>query len=394
MRLTVSGRAFELDPGESVLDGMARHGIGLPSACRAGACHACLVRALRGDPGPPSQASLKSTWQADGYFLACLARPASDLTVALAGDEVRTEAEITSVRPIGARVIKVTLRPRQPLTFRAGQHLALTRPDGTTRVYSIANTPAEAAARGIELHVRVYQGGAMSGWLAAAPPGSLVSVGEPAGGCCYLPGQPPGPLLLAGTGTGIGPLAALLRDALSQGHAGPAVIIHGAADPAGLYLGSGQPGHCQLGPGQLTPGQPGHRQLTPGQLTPGQLTPGQPTSGQTGHRQLMPGQLTPGQLTPGQLTPGQTGHRQLTPGQPAHCQPAYCPPRRRTCVLSRGEDIAGAAAEELAELGDPAAVRAYLCGGQQAVTRMRRSLFLAGMSLKHIFADAFTSAVG
>jgi CDP-4-dehydro-6-deoxyglucose reductase, E3 len=324
MRLTVSGRAFELDPGESVLDGMARHGIGLPSACRAGACHACLVRALRGDPGPPSQASLKSTWQADGYFLACLARPASDLTVALAGDEVRTEAEITSVRPIGARVIKVTLRPRQPVTFRAGQHLALIRPEGTTRVYSIANTPAEAAALGIELHVRVYQGGAMSGWLAAAPPGSLVSIGEPAGGCCYLPGQPPGPLLLAGTGTGIGPLAALLRDALSQGHAGPAVIIHGAADPSGLYLGSGRPG-------------------------------------------------------PSPLKPGQSAHG---------------PPRRRTCVLSRGEDIADAAAEELGELGDPEAVRAYLCGGPQAVTRMRRNLFLAGMSLKHIFADAFTSGAG
>ena len=327
MRLTVSGRAFELDPGESVLDGMTRHGIGLPSACRAGACHACLVRALRGDPGPPSQANLKSSWQADGYFLACLARPAADLTVALAGDEVRTEAEITSVQPIGARVIRVTLRPRQPLTFRAGQHLALSRPDGTTRVYSIANTPAEAAARGIELHVRVYQGGAMSGWLASARPGSLVRVGEPAGGCCYLPGQPPGPLLLAGTGTGLGPLAALLRDALSQGHPGPAVIIHGAADPASLYP-SGPPG-------------------------PNQQAPSQQASGQ-----------------------------QAPPG----------PHRRRTCLLSRGEDIAEAATEELRDLGDPAAVRAYLCGGQQAVIRMRRSLFLAGMSSRHIFADAFINA--
>jgi CDP-4-dehydro-6-deoxyglucose reductase len=334
MRLTVSGRAFELGPGESVLDGMARHGIGLPSACRAGVCHACLVRALRGDPGPPSQASLKSTWQADGYFLACLARPASDLTVALAGDEVRTEAVITSVQPIGARVIRVTLQPRQPLTFRAGQHLALSRADGTTRAYSIANTPAEAAARGIELHVRVYQRGAMSGWLATARPGSLVSVGEPAGGCCYLPGQPPGPLLLAGTGTGIGPLAALLRDALSQGHAGPAVIIHGAADPAGLY-----------------PSDP-----------PGPSPP------------------WPGQQAPGQQEPGQ--------------QAAPSPLRRRTCLLSRGEDIAEAATEELRALGDPAAVRAYLCGGQQAVIRMRRSLFLAGMSSRHIFADAFINAAG
>jgi ferredoxin-NADP reductase len=316
MRLTVSGRAIELDPGESVLDGLARHGIGLPSACRAGACHACLVRALHGDPGPPSQASLKSTWRADGYFLACLARPVSDLTVALAGEEVRTEAEIAAIEPIGARVIRVLLRPRRPLSFRAGQHLALTRPNGPTRVYSIANTPAEAAARGIELHVRVYPDGAVSGWLARARPGWLVSVTEPAGGCCYLPGQPPGPLLLAGTGTGIGPLAAVLRDALSQGHAGPVVIIHGAADLASLY---------PIGPPRPRPPAPG-------------------------------------------------------------------PLRRRTCLLSRGQDITAAVTEELRGCGDPAAVRAYLCGGPQAVHRMRRSLFLAGMSLQHIFADAFSNA--
>ncbi|HEY7147137.1 MAG TPA: 2Fe-2S iron-sulfur cluster binding domain-containing protein [Streptosporangiaceae bacterium] len=316
MRVTFGGDSFDLEPGESVLDGMARHGIGLPASCRAGACHACLVRAVRGDPGPPSQAGLKSSWQADGYFLACLARPAGDLTVALAGDDVLTGAQITAVRPAGPRVIRVTLRPDRPLRFRAGQHLALHLPDGTARVYSIANTPAEAAAHGIELHVRVYPGGAVSGWLARAAPAARVRVGEPAGDCCYLPGQPPGPLLLAGTGTGIAPLAAVLRDARGHGHDGPAVLIHGASDPAGLYL-----------------------------------------------------------------------RRRPRPALPGRS-------RWRACLLSRGEDIVEAAAAELAGLGDPGGVRAYLCGGRPGVIAMRRSLFLAGMPLRHIFADAFTSPGG
>ncbi len=329
MRLTLSGQAFELSPGESVLDGLARNGVGLPAACRAGVCHACLLRAVHGDPGPPSQAGLKSSWQADGYFLACLARPAADLTIALTGEEILADAVVAAVRPIGAGVIRVLIRPRRPVPFRAGQHLALCRDGGVARVYSIANTPLEAASDGIEFHVRVYPDGAMSPWLAAAAPGTRLRIGQPSGDCCYLPGQPDGPLLLAGTGTGIAPLAAVLRDALRHGQAGPAVLIHGAADRSGLYLGTSQP--------DLRTCQPGPRTSQPG------------------------------------------------------CGPP-APVRWRTCVQSAGADIAAVASEELARLGDPGAVRAYLCGGRRSVTRMRRALFLAGMSLKNICADEFTQA--
>ena len=48
---------------------------------------------------------------------------------------------------------------------------------------------------------------------------------------------------------------------------------------------------------------------------------------------------------------------------------------------------------ELARLGDPAIVRAYLCGGLRSVARMRRALFMAGMSLQSIQADAFVPAM-
>ena len=42
--------------------------------------------------------------------------------------------------------------------------------DWVIRAYSIANLPAEAARDGLEYHVRVYRGGAMSAWLAGAAP--------------------------------------------------------------------------------------------------------------------------------------------------------------------------------------------------------------------------------
>jgi ferredoxin-NADP reductase/ferredoxin len=316
MQLTFEGRDYDLRAGESVLEAMARHGVGLPSACRVGSCQACMVRSVSGDPGPDARRGLKATWLAAGYFLACLARPSCDLTVAEPGDDAHTSARLTGVRPLGPDVLQVLVRPDRRLDYQPGQHVTLSRAGGITRIYSIVSLPAESARTGIELHVRVYPAGAMSGWLARARPGAPVSLGRPAGECFYVPGNSAGPLLLAGTGTGMAPLLAIARAALAGQHPGPVILIHGAAGPDGLYLG-------QAGPPALT--------------------------------------------------------------GPA----VYW----RTCVRSDGQDIAAAVTAELAALScPPGRVRAYLCGGPRSVSRMRRALFLAGMSLADIYADQFVPA--
>jgi CDP-4-dehydro-6-deoxyglucose reductase len=228
---------LECAPGETVLSALARHGVALPSACRAGVCRACLVRAADGDPGPAGAAGLEEALAAGGYFLACQARPAGDLTVALAGGDIYTPARLLSVRR-DAGAFRVRVAPERPLAFAAGQHVALRVPAGgadLVRVYSFANRPAEAARDGAEFYVRAYPGGAMTAWLARARPGARLSLGRPAGTCCYQPGEPGAPLLLAGTGTGLAPLAAVARDALARGHHGPIVLLRGAVRSSRLY---------------------------------------------------------------------------------------------------------------------------------------------------------------
>lgn len=251
VRLSYAGQDYHLDPGESVLDGLARHGVRIPSACRAGACQACLLKADTGDPGAASQRGLKPTLAARGYFLACQARPASDLAVR-SGRDAATPATLVATRWLSHDVLAVWLRPRRPVSFRAGQHTTLDRGDGVIRAYSIANRPAEAARDGLEFHVRVYPGGAMSGWLATAAPGARLAIGVPAGECFYTPGAPAAPLLLAGTGTGIAPLLAIARDAVAHGHSGPLIVFHGAAEPGRLYLGTPlvEPSPAQPGRGK------------------------------------------------------------------------------------------------------------------------------------------------
>jgi CDP-4-dehydro-6-deoxyglucose reductase len=338
MRITVLGASevsLDCGAGETVLSALRRHGVRLPSACRAGICRACLVRALHGDPGPAGTIGLDDALRADGYFLACQARPAGDLTLALAGGDIYRPARLLSVRRDGP-ALRVRVRPDKPLTFRAGQHVALRIPAGQggtpwdrdgpdgdgrggvaelVRVYSFANGPAEADRDGVEFYVRAYPGGAMGTWLAGAGPGAELSLGRPSGTCCYRPGEPGAPLLLAGTGTGVAPLAAVARDALAHGHHGPIVLLRGAAERSGLYP-----------------------------------------------------------------------EKSLPPA----------PVRSRTCVLSDGADIVAAVVADLvaaAGSGGTRASQVYLCGGPGVVARMRRALFLAGQPLRRIHRDEFSPAV-
>jgi CDP-4-dehydro-6-deoxyglucose reductase len=362
-----AGVSVECDRDETVLSALTRQGIALPSACQAGVCRACLVRVLQGDPGPAGAAGLDDALRGDGYFLACQARPAADLTVALAGADIYTPARLLSVRRDGP-ALRVRVRPEKPLSFRAGQHVALripaaqarpaqvkeTQAAGLVRVYSFANRPAEADRDGLEFYVRVYPGGAMSEWLAGAGPGDQLSLGRPSGRCCYWPGEPDVPLLLAGTGTGVAPVAAVARDALAHGHRGPIVLLRGAADADGL------------GPDEYLPGEPVHSRTCV---------------------------LSHGE----DIVAAAVAEYAALAERAARAAPvaaAYSSAVADPGTAAGPGGLADPAA--LAALAAPPGMggtRVYLCGGAGVVARMRRALFLAGQPLRHIHCDEFSPAI-
>lgn len=233
-RLVFDGVEHDIAPHETVLEALERHGRPIPSACRAGTCHSCLLRILDGDPGDRAQRGLKDTLRAAGYFLACQCHPAGDIVAGPPGGELSTPARIASISWLAHRTLDVRLAVRKEFGYSAGQFVTLLRGDLLARSYSLASLPADGELR---LHVRYHPGGAMSGWLAdRAAPGDPVTVRGPYGTCFYVPGWPEQPLLLAGTGTGLAPLYGILRDALHHGHTGPIRLIHGALDARGLYL--------------------------------------------------------------------------------------------------------------------------------------------------------------
>jgi len=194
---------------------------------------------LRSSGGPVPAAAQKGVSEvrrAQGYFLSCCCHPESDMVVNRVDDALeRFSATVMGLSAMNERVLRVRLRADSTFDYRPGQFVNFVRPDGLVRSFSIASVPG--LDEHLEFHVALVPGGRMSGWLHhEAAAGSTLEIAGPLGNCFYLGGNPEQPLLLLGTGTGLAPLYAILRDALHQGHTGPIHLFHGALAARDLYL--------------------------------------------------------------------------------------------------------------------------------------------------------------
>jgi ferredoxin-NADP reductase len=128
----------------------------------------------------------------------------------------------------------------------SGQHVdvRLTAPDGyrTERSYSIAS------ASGVELTVQRIPDGEVSPYLTEVlVPGDPLELRGPIGGWFVWRPDRPAPVLLAGGGSGIVPLMAMIRARAEAAGRQPFRLIHSVRDPGAAlyhdelrkYLGSG-----------------------------------------------------------------------------------------------------------------------------------------------------------
>jgi len=234
-QVVFQGSSYEAG-GQSVLDCLTAGGQAVPSACRAGICQSCLMRAVRGVVPEPAQKGLTPTMVARNLFLACQCFPTQDLEVALADDVIeRTQAIVSAIEPLNDEIRAVHVRPTTPFEYRAGQFVRLFMDARTSRNYSLASVPA--LDEDLMMHVRRVPGGQVSGWIfERVQPGDTVTISEAFGDCFYVPGRPEQNVLLLGTGCGLAPLYGIARDALNSGHRGRIHLYHGSRDACGLYL--------------------------------------------------------------------------------------------------------------------------------------------------------------
>lgn len=234
LELCAGTHCWSVPDGCNLLDALNQQGLNVPYSCRAGSCHACLVRCLEGEPDDARPNALSAAQRMRGWRLACQCRVTGDLRVA-AFDPARDgqPAQVVSADWLGD-VLRLRLRPERALRYRAGQHLVLWL-GSVARPYSLASLPGEDEM--LEFHIDCRSPGAFRDRARGLKTGDWMGLGELSGGALHydLDWQDR-PLWLLGAGTGLAPLWGVAREALRQGHRGGIVLLHVAHAPAGHYL--------------------------------------------------------------------------------------------------------------------------------------------------------------
>ena len=234
--LRVAGQAFAVNPGTNLLDALLNAGIAVPYSCRAGSCHACMVRCVSGEPLDGKPEALAEKQREQGWRLACQCRVVDDLGVEVF-DPLRDglPATITSVDWPSPNVLRLRLTPERPLRYRAGQHLLLWTAEGIARPYSLASLDGDEPW--LEFHIDCRHSGAFSDAARQFKSADALRLGELRGGALhYDPDWQQRPLTLMAAGTGLAPLYGLLREALRQDHQGNIRLLHVAAHSSEHYL--------------------------------------------------------------------------------------------------------------------------------------------------------------
>jgi ferredoxin-NADP reductase/ferredoxin len=242
-------------PGTDVLTAAGQAGYVLPSLCRKGTCGACFATV----DGPQSRGgcspqALSAEAVTAGGALLCRTYPRGPLQVALRCEDARIirggirrrDAEVIGVDPVSPDGRTVLLRLQLAVDeisgcgveFEPGQFVELALP-GTDirRAYSLANTANWDGE--VELLIRLQPGGVFSTWLERdARPGTLLVVHGPQG-AFGLREDGIRPRWFVAGGTGLAPIASMLRRMAEWGDPQQIRLYLGATTPAQLpHLGN------------------------------------------------------------------------------------------------------------------------------------------------------------
>lgn len=234
--LRVGDRQLQVAGQSNLLDALLGGGVAVPYSCRAGSCHACMVRCLSGEPLDRRPEALAADKRAQGWRLACQCQVVGDLEVE-PFDPQRDglAARVVALDWPSPQVLRLRLEPVRPLRYRPGQHLVLWTGQGVARPYSLASVPGEDDW--LEFHIDCRLPGAFCDAARRLQLGDGLRLGELRGGALHYDADwQARPLWLLAAGTGLAPLYGVLREALREQHQGAIRLLHVAHEAAEHYL--------------------------------------------------------------------------------------------------------------------------------------------------------------
>jgi len=209
--------------GASLLSGLARSGILLPSACGGNArCGTCKIKVLSGasdDLLPPEAALVSAVERTSGIRLSCQVKVENDIAVEIAPSVFSIKqfsGTLLEKQPLTYDILRLRIALIKPesMEFTAGQYVQIrSQPfqgkEAVVRAFSIASMPSDT--KHVELMVRRVPNGICTAWIFdGLKQGDKVYFTAPYGNF-RLSGTAAPALFIAG-GSGMGPLWSMLQD--------------------------------------------------------------------------------------------------------------------------------------------------------------------------------------
>ncbi len=228
--LRVGERRWHVASGSNLLDALNTADQQVPFSCRAGSCHACLVRCVEGQPDNARPEALTPAQRQAGWCLACQCQVVDDLHVELFNPQTDGQAAtVLATDWLSPNVLRLRVQPEQRLRYQPGQHLMLWIAQDVARPYSLASLPTQDPW--LEFHIDCRYPGAFVDQARLLVPGTRLRLGELHGGALHYDAEWQGrPLWLLASGTGLAPLWGILREALRLEHQGPIHVLHAGAE--------------------------------------------------------------------------------------------------------------------------------------------------------------------
>lgn len=223
IRIVDSDVTFECAPGDTLLAGGLRAGLGLPYECNAGGCGSCKVRVHAGATQTLWEGSPVWT-EADrrrGRVLGCQTVPLTDCTIAVrevAANRPRLPPQrrvgiLQSVTQLTHDMSEFVFATEGGAAFLPGQYAALTLPTGCRRIYSMSNLANDLG----QWHfiIRAVAGGAASAELFSSGALGQQFILDGPFGLAHLRDSGRDIVCVAG-GSGLAPILSIVRGALSD----------------------------------------------------------------------------------------------------------------------------------------------------------------------------------
>jgi Na+-transporting NADH:ubiquinone oxidoreductase subunit F len=239
-------KKVELRPGASLLAGLARNNIFIPSACGGNArCGYCKVKVLSSAGGPtaPELHLLSEQEKADGFRLACQTKPEKDIAIEIPEELFsvkRFSGKVAQKKMLTYDIFGLTVSLSNPaiIDFKAGQYIQLkSMPyagnEAVLRDFSIASPPPKKNS--IELMIRKIPNGIFTPWaFDVLKEGDNISFSGPYGK--FGASGTSLPMLFIAGGSGMAPVWSVLQD-LRQKNSGRRIsYFFGALTQKDLFL--------------------------------------------------------------------------------------------------------------------------------------------------------------